>query len=71
MSSLQEGDHVAFNHPIAPSDVTNPVYNMWCTSMFVDLDGDGVTESPFYITSKAGKMADSYATWATVHVRSF
>jgi len=69
--SLQEGDHVAFNYPIAPTDVTNPVYNIWCTRMFVDLDGDGVTESPFYITSKAGKMADSYATWATVHVRSF
>ena len=61
--SLQEGDHVAFNYPNA--DPLSETYNIWTQQMAACLG------QSFYITSKAGKMAESYATWATVHVRSF
>ena len=64
-TTLQPGDRIAFNYPIDPSDVYNEDYNMWSIQMFHDLDGDGVRETPFYITSNAGKAVESYA-WSSV-----
>ena len=65
-TSLQAGDMIAFNYPIAPSDVANEAYNVWSTMMFLDLDSDGVKETPFYVTSKAGKTVESFPSeWAS------
>ena len=63
-TTLQAGDMIAFNYPNA--DPLSEAYNVWSAQMFVDTDGDGVVDAPFYISSQAGKTVETYpAEWAS------
>ena len=63
-TTLQAGDMIAFNYPNA--DPLSEAYNVWSAQMFVDTNGDGVVDAPFYISSQAGKTVETYpAEWAS------